>query len=376
MIYSIGVNNLKKRSTIGYLTTDWAWGTDPLQPNGCAWYRCALPSRELQKHGWVTSMGLPGFSKDKGFGILTGDKQAIHGWDIVFFKLIMSRDALEAMPLAQALGQKIVVDIDDWFEGLHPSNRAYESTDPKKNPENNRDIYAQIIMQADAVITSTNFLFDYYSQKRKNVFLVKNGIDIDAKNVRWKKKVPRLHAHRTNVGWVGATPWRSGDLEIMAPFLGDWLNSRKANFIHSGHTKNGAPTAASQLNINEDAVKTYPLVPIYEYPHLFSKIDVGIVPLNNIPFNHAKSYIKGLEYAASGIPFVSSYSPEYQELADLGIGRIAKTQEDWIYHLDELRLPAIRKDEAIHNSSLLQNFSIEERGKDWNATMKYILENI
>jgi hypothetical protein len=321
-------------------------------------------------------MGLPGFSKDKGLGILTGDKQAVHGWDIVFFKLIMSRDALEAMPLAQAMGQKIVVDVDDWFEGLHPSNKAYESTDPKKYPDNNRDIYAQIIMQADAVITSTNFLFDFYSQKRKNVFLVKNGIDIDPKNTRWKKRIPRHLNQRTNVGWVGATPWRSGDLEVMAPFFGDWLNTRKANFIHSGHTNNGAPTAASQLGINERAVKTFPLVPIYDYPYLFSKIDVGIVPLNNVAFNHAKSYIKGLEYAAAGIPFISSYSPEYQELSDFGIGRIAKTQDDWIYHLDELRFPAMRKDEVRQNSELLESFSMEERGKDWNDTMDYILKNV
>jgi hypothetical protein len=158
--------------------------------------------------------------------------------------------------------------------------------------------------------------------------------------------------------------------------MGSWLKSRRANFIHSGHTNNGAPTAASQLKLNELAVKTFPLVPIYDYPYLFNKIDVGIVPLNNVPFNHAKSYIKGLEYAASGIPFIASYSPEYQELSDFGIGRIAKTQDEWIYHLDELRFPAIRRDEVQQNSELLQNFSIEERGKDWHETMTYILEKI
>ena len=361
-----------KKPTAAFLTTDWSFGLKPIQPNGCAYYRCKLPMDELQKeYNWVCGLGLPGLSQSRGLGLLLNNDKAIHGWDLIILKLIMHKTVSEFMPIAKKLGQKIIVDIDDWFDGLEPTNRAFETTDPIKNPEVNREHYANIIKQADALIVSTPFLLDYYKQFHNNVFLVRNGIDLD----RW---VPRKvkNTWSPTIGWVGATPWRSGDLEIMAPFLGDWLNSRKANYIHSGHTKNGAPTAASQLNINEDAVKTYPLVPIYEYPHLFSKIDVGIVPLNNIPFNHAKSYIKGLEYAASGIPFVSSYSPEYQELADLGIGRIAKTQEDWIYHLDELRLPAIRKDEAIHNSSLLQNFSMEERGKDWNATMKYILENI
>lgn len=317
-------------------------------------------------------MGLPGFSKDKGFGILTSDKTAINGWDIIFFKLVMSRDALEYIPRAKELGQKIVVDVDDWFEGLHPTNKAYQSTDPKKHPDNNREIYAQIIMEADAVITSTNFLFDYYSHKRPNVFLVKNGIDID----RWEKKRPRHGLYTTKVGWVGATPWRSGDLEQLAPFFGKYLRSRKMAFHHSGHTDNGAPLAADQLGLKSAAVRTLPLVPIFEYPQLFKPIDIGIVPLSNIPFNHAKSYIKGLEYTASGIPFVASWSPEYQELSDFGIGRIARTPEDWIYHLDELRLPLIRKEEIEHNMSLLPHFSMEKRGEDWDATMRYILEKL
>lgn len=362
----------KKKPTIGYLTTDWSWGTEPLQPNGCAWYRCALPARELQKYGWITALGLPGFSKDKGFGILTAENSAINGWDIIFFKLIMSRDALEAMPRAKELGQKIVVDIDDWFEGLHPNNRAYKVTDPKTNPNNNREIYSEIIMQADAVVTSTNFLFDFYSQKRPNVFLVKNGIDTD----RWKRRVPRMAGHRVFLGWVGATPWRSNDLEQLAPFMGEYLSTRRLGFHHSGHTENGAPSAASQLGIREDYVRKLPLLPILEYPHLFKPIDIGIVPLSDVPFNHAKSYIKGLEYTASGIPFVASYSPEYQELADLGIGRVAKTSEEWIYHLDELKVPGIRKEEIEHNMSLLPEFSMEKRGLDWHETMTYILEKL
>jgi glycosyltransferase involved in cell wall biosynthesis len=360
--------------TIAFLTYDWTFGVKPLQPNGCGWYRCYLPMKQLKEHGWETGIGLPGFNPDHGFGILIPDQKAIHGWDIVVLKLIMVERAVEQVRIARSIGQKIVVDIDDHMEGLEETNLAYKTTHPDANPNNNRDHYIAIMEQADALITSTPFLYDFYKNKypEKPIYLVRNGIDIERWGIKRKDHSGRLPIF----GWVGATPWRSGDLEIMSPFLGDWLNTRKANFIHSGHTKNGAPTAASQLNINENAVKTYPLVPIYEYPHLFSKIDVGIVPLNDIPFNHAKSYIKGLEYAASGIPFIASYSPEYQELADLGIGRIAKTQEDWVYHLDELRLPGIRKDEIIHNSSLLHNFSMEERGKDWNDTMNYILENV
>jgi hypothetical protein len=361
---------MPRKGTVGFLTGEWSWGTEPLQPNGCAWYRCALPINELTRYQWVCGLGFPGFTHEKGFGIIQHDKKIIQGWDLIVFKLLMQRSVLEFMPRARELGQKIVVDIDDFFDGLHPTNRAFAGTDPSLNEDNNRDIYAQIIMQADAIITSTPFLFDYYSKKRNNVFLVRNGID----EQRWPRKKPQSN-NRATIGWVGATPWRSNDLEQLTPWFSKYMESRKIRFHHSGHTVD-APLANKLLGIPDDRSSTSPLVPILQYPQLFKFIDIGIVPLNDIPFNHAKSFIKGLEYAAAGIPFVSSYSPEYQYLADHGIGRIAKNADDWMYHLDELRIESIRRDEIEHNFEHLKNFTIEKRGKDWNSTLKLILDTV
>jgi len=50
-----------KIPTVSFLTYDWAFGTDPLEPNGCAWYRCYLPMKELENHGWTTGIGFPGY---------------------------------------------------------------------------------------------------------------------------------------------------------------------------------------------------------------------------------------------------------------------------------------------------------------------------
>jgi len=324
---------------------------------------------QLKNLGWVTGLGFPGFTQDKGFGLIIQDGKIIHGWDIIVFKLLMQREVLEYMPRAKELGQKIVVDVDDWFDGLSPSNRAYEATDPQKNPNNNREVYSEIIMRADAVITSTPFLYEYYSAKRSNVYMVRNGIDIE----RWKpRKITQNH--RIKIGWVGATPWRSNDLEELSTFMGPYLQSRRMMFHHSGHTGNGAPTAASQLNIPSNLAKTMPLVPIGSYPKLFEPIDIGIVPLSNVKFNHAKSFIKGLEYAAAGVPFVSSYSPEYEYLAKEGeIGRVAYTDDDWVYHFDELRDRQMRIDEASHNLERLKDFTMSARGPEWDSVFKKIL---
>jgi len=118
------------------------------------------------------------------------------------------------------------------------------------------------------------------------------------------------------------------------------------------------------------------MLPISDYPKLFKPIDIGLVPLNDVRFNDAKSYIKGLEYAAAGIPFIASPSPEYVELANAGIGRIARNWDDWEYHFDELRDPQKRIDDVEVNLENLKNFTVKARGSEWNSTLRYIMDNI
>jgi glycosyltransferase involved in cell wall biosynthesis len=326
--------------------------------------------RELEKHGWRVGMGLPHFDKSHGFGMILAKDKTVHGWDILVFKLIMRKEIASAMPIAKALGQKIVVDIDDFFDGLDESNQAHAVTDPRRNSDNNTEHYNNIIAQADAIITSTPFLYDYYSKKYKNVFLVRNGIDIS----RWNKRYDRA-GNRPTIGWVGATPWRSRDLETLNPWMGSFIEKNKLSFHHSGHLGNGSPFARDQLKINKRHCSETPLSPINEYPKLFLNMDIGLVPLNDVPFNHAKSYIKGLEYAAAGVPFVASSAPEYQFLADAGIGRVANNEEEWKYHLTELLNPQMRKDEAMINYELVRDmFSMKVRGADWSSTMERIMK--
>jgi hypothetical protein len=359
--------------SVGFLTVDWARGTKPVEPNGCAWYRCYLPMLELEKLGWETNIGLPEFNTNLGFGVYKNSEEIIFGWDIVVFKLVMLRTVSQILDNPQRVnGQKIVVDVDDFFEGLQPSNYAYRSTDPEKNPDNNRNHYIDIIHKADAVITSTPFLYNYYKNEvgLKNVYLIRNAIDLP----RWNQR--KDHSRYLPVfGWVGATPWRSNDLETMHPFFGEFLQKNRLSFHHAGHIKEGL-WAEHQLGIPQSVNVTHSLrKQITKYPEMFRKIDVGIVPLNNISFNHAKSTIKGLEYAASGIPFVASYSPEYELFAEDGIGRCAHSPEEWQTYLDLMIDPRNRKEEVERN---LENISLhhtmEVRGHEWDSVLKQIMQ--
>jgi glycosyltransferase involved in cell wall biosynthesis len=174
-------------------------------------------------------------------------------------------------------------------------------------------------------------------------------------------------------GWVGATPWRSNDLEILNPLFGQFIKNRHVKFHHSGSIVN-APKVSDQIGIDDSLFSHEPMKPIMTYPEMFRKIDVGIVPLNNVEFNEAKSFIKGLEYAAVGIPFIASPSSEYSYFAEKGVGRIANTQEEWVSHAEELLDPKIRKEERLRNRQIVkEHFSMEQRGLDWEEVFDKIL---
>jgi glycosyltransferase involved in cell wall biosynthesis len=361
----------EKKPTIAFLTYDWAFGTSPLQPNGCAWYRCYLPMKELEKLGWTTGMGFPGYSDEHGFGLLIPDQKAIHGWEIIVLKLMMLDKFVEQIPKAQAMGQKIVIDIDDHHAGLEPSNMAYLSTDPKTNPKNNRDHYFKTMDLADALITSTPFLHDYYKKEYPNkpIFMVRNAVDPKYFHFRKDKS-----AKWPTVGWVGATPWRSNDLETLNPFVGEFLQEKNWRFHHSGHIIN-APTVEEQLGVPHKLYSSEPMKPILNYEEMFRRIDIGIVPLNKVEFNRAKSFIKGLEYTAAGVPWISTDFEEYTYLnKEFGIGRVASNKDEWLNHFEELSDQKIRNKERQKNMELVREFhTMEKRGPDWDRTYREIL---
>lgn len=362
--------------SVAFLTLDWAKGSNPLEPNGCAYYRCWLPMLELEKFGWRVGMGPPEFiAEHKEFGVFFSPEKIEIGWDIIVFKLIMLKAVPPILKGPNRPKQKIVVDVDDFYEGLSESNLAHSITDPEKNEEVNRQHYWDIIDNADALITTTQFLYDYYVNEKgfKNVFLVRNGIDSD-RYIRRKDNAGRL----PTIGWVGGIPWRSNDLETMQPFFGEFMEKHKLTFHHSGHIsqiKN--QNAATLLGLPPSVKFTHqPRILISKYPtSMFKRIDIGIVPLNNVPFNHAKSTIKALEYTSAGIPFIASYSPEYELLESQGIGRVARSPEEWTSHLTDLLDPKIRKKEAEKNyQNMLLTNTIYVRGADWNDTMNKILD--
>jgi len=328
-----------------------------------------LPAQQLNIAGIHSTVGMLSKRENAGFSITRTNNTRADNHSIIVLKVVMDRVALEAIPFCKARGQKIVVDIDDLFDEIHETNFAASSTDPDKNKDRNREIYKQIIAEADALICSTPFIEEYYRKMypSKPMFVVRNAIDID----RWKRL--SVVKRKPIIGWLGATPWRSKDLEAIADFFPKYIESRDLIFHHAGHIP-WAPPAFLQLGIqNKQRCTASPMVPLYQLPEAYNHFDIGIVPLNDIPFNRAKSFIKGIEYAAAGIPFVASDLPEYRFLAENGVGRVAKNAKEWQKHMDELMDIKIREDESVLNREIVEKkFSISATAKSWVEVFRAI----
>ena len=345
---------------VAYLSGEWTnLPNGEVIPGGCTYYRCFLP---MHASRFPAAMGRPAWTSQYGFGVNEGNGKATFGYKVIVLKQLMDRWIPRQMEIAQSLGQKIIVDVDDFYHGLHPDNNAYEKTDPAKNKVRNRAIYEQIIRLADMVVVSTPFLHDFYRDWNPNMRVVRNSIypnQFTRRDIKNRKPV---------IGWVGALGYRSGDIETLREWLPDFLEEHDLLFHHSGHVPSMG-SFADQSGINPDRLRTLPMQPMNRYHMLFT-FDIGLVPLNDIPFNRAKSFIKGLEYAASGIPFVAQALPEYERLWEDGIGYLAVTPDDWREKTERLLDFKTRRRVAAENYRIMsEKHTIKQREDEWRQVI-------
>jgi len=293
---------------------------------------------------------------EQGIGV-AHENGLLVGWDVSVLKLLMHETVPELIRVMRAKGERVIVDLDDFHYGLDPENVAYHATNPHANPESNRAFYEQGIRVADTVTVSTGFLADFYSRRVRDVRLIRNGIDTERFHIVEQPETPTL-------GWVGATWWRSGDIEILADWLPRFVEDRGVRVHHAGHIPNDPKHFAVRAGLRR--VSTRLMCTISDYPRLLEDFHVGLVPLNRRPFNEAKSFLKGLEYAAAGIPFIATPTEEYRILAASGVGRLAETPDEWRDHAEELLDPEVRREEAARQREIVERvWHVSERGPEW-----------
>lgn len=363
---------------VGFATTDWSLyeGRENLTLGGSGHYRVGIPSRYLAKAGHEVYVG--GIATYGGADAQLGisdpynenpdpAKDVAWGCDVVVLQRTMHVGLDVAIRAARANGQFIVSDVDDHFWQLDKRNVAHEGLVKNASLKFNLAAYIENLKASSLITVSTQFLADELTKMIPTpIAVVPNVVDLSQD---WRRTPqPAMPAY----GWAGAVPWRSGDIETLRGVLGYFLKDNNLRFHHSGDAPWANPDGSPRASFTELAsiagahVTTSPMVAVHDIPRLYDWFNVGIVPLNDVPFNHAKSYIKGLEYAAAGLPFVAQGTPEYRRLAADGVGLVASNKGQWRARLNDLLDQPLRTELAEQgHARVAERYSAEACWRQW-----------
>lgn len=275
--------------------------------------------------------------------------------DVVVLQRPLHRKVADAIPLLQAKGVRVVVEVDDDFSTIHPRNVSFAAVHPRTSPDRNFHHLLRACAYADHVVVTTTALARRYA-KHGRWTVVPNHIP-----AAYFDEQRELHDGGLFVGWTGSVDTHPTDLQVTGGGVARALGDTGARFAVIGTGK------GVQKNLD---LQTPPLasgwLELDEYPAAVAQLDVGIVPLDLTAFNHAKSWLKGLEMAALGVPFVASPTDDYVRLAKLGAGVLAGKPREWRRELDHLILDIpLREEAAGRGRAMAGEWTIEGNADRW-----------
>ena len=282
--------------------------------SGCEFVRCREPLRTSGVDGeisqWVQMMER-GIREYRGSKIV-GQRQvrkmvAPVDADVVVFQRPPHRDTPALIELFQAQGVAVVVDVDDDLMTVHPQNAAYALHAGLLTPEVNARYTAKCCGIADLVTVSTPALAERYGAHGR-VQVLPNCVPAAMLDY------PR-HSDGHTIGWPGRVASHPGDLDVTRGGVGEAL---PADWRF--HVIGEAAGVKDALGLSQEPTETPWIASVEDYHRALGALDIGICPLGDTTFNASKSWLKPIELAAAGVPFVASPRSEYQQL---GFGVLA-----------------------------------------------------
>lgn len=239
-------------------------------------------------------------------------------------------------------GRRIVVDMDDDFDAIPVTHHMHG-----RFPTDHLHRACEL---ADVVTTSTPALVERYGHGHGVV--LRNGVPESYLSI--------MRAGRRDpapwVGWYASLGSHPDDPAMLGDSVAQvCAEVQGAEFVYAGPELDFDPLT-DILGVEPRMLGFFSMIGLLQ---VVAEFDVGVVPLDLSPFNRAKSWLKGLEMAALGVPVVASPTEEYRRLAALGGCVTAATPDDWYL---AVRDPL--KDEEMHRTAIA-------RGRAFAATQTY-----
>jgi hypothetical protein len=267
----------------------------------------------------------------------------------------------EQVRLWVADGRRVIVDMDDDFDAVVPGHRIHG----RYTTEHLHKACAA----ASVVTCTTPALVAKYGYGHGE--LLRNRIPESYLSVTRRSRVD-LDGRPTMddglwVGWYGSLGSHPNDPAAAGGGVGRAMNGVPgAQFVFAGPEKDAVRLGAI-LELQRD-VRPLGFFSMHGLIQVIAEFDIGIVPLEQSPFNDAKSALKGLEFAAVGVPVLASPTPEYQAAEIQGGCVTAATPSDWRDTLELwLNHPDARAERAQHGRAWAAGNTIEQHADEWRA---------
>lgn len=291
--------------------------------------------------------------------------------DTVVLNRPLDPGVAEQIRLWREEGRTVVVDLDDDFDAVVPEHRIAGRYTTE---------HLHAACKAASVVTcSTPALVRRYGYGHG--VLLRNMIPESYLSVTRRSRVQRDTPDAAGnfgpmniwVGWYGSLGSHPRDPVAAGHGVGDALNPHGGcEFVFAGPPKD-APRLTEVFGLARP-VRELGFFSMLGLIQIISEFDVGIVPLELNAFNEAKSWLKGLEFAAVGVPVVASRTSEYQRMArGCGFGHppacwLANSPAEWQRQLEKLiKQPEWRAELAANGRAWAATQTVERHADDWRT---------
>lgn len=285
----------------------------PVDRGGCGWYRVRQPFQQMKLH---TKHDAEVLEKDED-GVIVAEAMKKANVVVIRQGGELGIDAIKRIPEFKHL--KYVLDIDDNIEMISPYSEHYSEYGVKEfkdiwvdgqtfNLSKNRSRVISLmagLTKADMVTVTTERLASYARQFNGNVKVLPNSIDV----TKWWK-LPTKPNKPLRIGWSGGVSHYEDWYSIKEP-LNRLMKKYQFKLVSIGAHFEGVIDPQ-----NRHLVEVRPWVPFeaHSYRMMCMALDIAIIPLADLPFNHYKSAIKFYEFSAMEVPSVISNVPPYAEV--------------------------------------------------------------
>jgi glycosyltransferase involved in cell wall biosynthesis len=239
--------------------------------------------------------------------------------------------------------KKIIYDFDDAI--------MYDTENPSKPSRKRQKAFQRTVKIADKVIAGNSYLAEHAMKFHGNVEVLPTGLDTKAYEIPARNE----HDNKIRLVWIGSESTLRYLVEI-APALEE-IGSRFENVILQIICDRFFDLQNMPVEKRIWSIKT-------QVPDLISG-DIGLAPLSDNRFTRGKCGFKILQYAAAGLPIVTSPVGVNSEYVREGVtGFYASSARQWIDKIEELiKNTELRKQMGANSRVFVGKFDIDVIGR-------------